>query len=164
MGEYALGQPVPRSEDPRLLKGGGRYVDDIVLGRMAFGYVLRSPHAHAKISSIDCSEAKVAKGVLAVLTGEDWAAAGYGDMPSGGERTRRDGSPMYVPHFPALMKDRVRRVGDYVAFVVAETLDQAKDAAELIEVDYDPLPAIITTGEAPQPGAPAVWDDGRHNS
>ena len=159
MGEYALGQPVPRSEDPRLLKGGGRYVDDIVLPRMAFGYVLRSPHAHAKISSIDSSEAKAAKGVLTVLSGEDWAAAGYGDVPSGGRRSRRDGSPMYVPHFPALVKDRVRRVGDYVAFVVAETLDQAKDAAELIEVDYDPLPAIISTADAPEPGAPLVWDD-----
>ncbi|MCH7711781.1 MAG: xanthine dehydrogenase family protein molybdopterin-binding subunit, partial [Proteobacteria bacterium] len=109
MGEYALGQPVPRSEDPRLLKGGGRYVDDIVLPRMAFGAVLRSPHAHAKIASIDVAEAKAAEGVLCVLTGEDWAAAGYGDMPSGGERFRRDGSPMYVPRFPALVRDRVRR-------------------------------------------------------
>ena len=81
MGEFAIGQSVPRFEDPRLLRGGGQYVDDIVLPRMAFGHVLRSPHAHAKIRKIDTAAAKAAPGVLAVLTGEDWIKSGWGDMP-----------------------------------------------------------------------------------
>ena len=159
MGEYALGQAVPRSEDPRLLRGGGRYVDDVVLPGMVHGYVLRSPHAHARIRSIDSDPARSAPGVLAVLTGEDWAASGFGDLPAPSGRTRRDGSPMFAPPLPALVADRVRRVGDYVAFVVAETLNQAKDAAERIVVDYDPLPAVTGTEEAVAPGALSVWDD-----
>ena len=122
MGEFALGQPVPRFEDPRLLRGGGRYVDDMVLPRMAFGHVLRSPHAHARIRSIDTPGRKAAPGVLAVLTGADWEASGWGDLPRPrAARSGRDGSPAYRPRFPALVKDRVRWVGDYVAFVVAET-------------------------------------------
>ena len=159
MGEFAIGQPVPRFEDPRLLRGGGRYVDDIVLPHMAFGYVLRSPHAHARIRSIDISRAKSAPGVLAVLTGADWQASGWGDLPVPGGNTRRDGSPMYRPPYPALASDRVRFVGDCVAFVVAESRYQAADAAELIEVDYEPLPAVVSTAEATRPGAPRVWDD-----
>jgi carbon-monoxide dehydrogenase large subunit len=159
MGEFAIGQPVSRFEDPRLLRGGGRYVDDMVLPRMAFGTVLRSPHAHARIRSIDTSKAKAAPGVLAVLTGADWQASGFGDLPVPRGNKRRDGSPMYRPPYPALVKDRVRWVGDYVAFVVAETRHQAMDAAELIEVDYEPLPAIISTADAASPAAPRVWDD-----
>jgi carbon-monoxide dehydrogenase large subunit len=159
MGEFAIGQPVPRFEDPRLLRGGGRYVDDIVLPHMAFGYVVRSPHAHARIRSIDVSRAKSAPGVLAVLTGADWQASGWGDLPVPGGNTRRDGSPMYRPRYPALASDRVRFVGDCVAFVVAENRYQAADAAELIEVDYEPLPAVVSTAEATRPGAPRVWDD-----
>lgn len=159
MGEYALGQPVPRSEDPRLLRGGGRYVDDFVLPGMVFGYVLRSTHAHARILTIDAASARAAPGVLAVLTGEDWEAAGFGDLPFDTNQKRRDGSPMYQPRYPALVRDRVRRVGDYIAFVVADTLNQAKDAAELIGVDYEPLPATVSTEDAAKPGAPLVWDD-----
>src|SRR5215211_512998 len=131
MGEFALGQPVSRFEDPRLLRGGGRYVDDYVLPGMAFGFVLRSPHAHAQIRSIDVEAAKAAPGVLAVLTGADWQASGFGDLPVPGGMKRRDGSPMYRSPYPALVKERVRWVGDYVAFVVAETYRQAQDAAEL---------------------------------
>jgi len=159
MGEFAVGQAVSRLEDPRLLKGGGRFVDDIVLPGMAFGHVLRSPHAHARIKSIDTAAAQSAPGVLIVLTGADWRASGFGDLPTGGGRTRRDGSPMYVPRYQALVEDRVRRVGDYVAFVVAETRHQAMDAAELISVDYESLSAITSTEEAPEPGAPLVWED-----
>jgi carbon-monoxide dehydrogenase large subunit len=159
MGEFAVGQSVPRFEDPRLVRGGGRYVSDIVLPRMAFAYVLRSPHAHAKIRSIDTAAAKAAPGVVAVLTGADWEASGFGDLPVPSGRKRRDGSPMYRPRYRALVKDRVRWVGDYVAFVVAETYHQAADAAELIEVDYETLPAIVSTADAPAPGAPLVWDD-----
>ena len=159
MGEFASGQAVPRFEDPRLLRGGGRYVDDMVLPRMAFGYVLRSPHAHARIRSIDTTAAKATPGVLAVLTGADWQASGWGDLPSASGNMRRDGSPAYRPRFPALVKDRVRWVGDYVAFVVAETRHQAADAAELIEVDYEPLPAVVSTEDAVKPGTPLVWDE-----
>ena len=100
MGEFALGQAVPRFEDPRLLRGGGRYVDDMVLPRMAFGHVLRSPHAHARIRSIDTTAAKAAPGVLAVLTGADWEASGWGDLPRPGGMKRRDGSPAYRPRYP----------------------------------------------------------------
>jgi carbon-monoxide dehydrogenase large subunit len=159
MGEYALGQSVPRSEDPRLLTGGGWYVDDLRLPHMAHGCVLRSPYAHAKINHIETRAAAQMPGVLAVLTGADWAASGLGDMPLGSGRKRRDGSPMFTHPFPALVRDRVRRVGDYVAFVVAETAAAARDASEAIEVDYEPLPAVVSAEEAMKPGAPAVWDD-----
>src|ERR1700756_2716467 len=163
MGEFALGQAVPRFEDPRLLRGGGRYVDDMVLPHMAFGHVLRSPHAHARIRAIDTIAAKAAPGVLAVLTGADWEASGWRDLPSASGNKRRDGSPAYRPRFPALVKDRVRWVGDYVAFVVAETRHQAADAAELIEVEYEPLPAITSTEDAVKPGMPPVWDEAPDN-
>ena len=133
MGEalqkFGIGQAVSRFEDPRLLRGGGRYVDDITLPGMAFGYVLRSPHAHAKIRSIDVAAAKAAPGVLAVLTGADWRASGWGDLPVPSGLKRRDGRAMYRPRYPALVSDRARWVGDYVAFVVAETPHQAADAA-----------------------------------
>ena len=159
MGEFAVGQGVTRFEDPRLLQGGGRYVDDIVLPRMAIGYVLRSPHAHAKIRSIDTTRASAAPGVLLVLTGADWKRSGWGDLPVPGGQKRRDGGAMYRSPYPALAQERVRWVGDYVAFVIAETYEQAADAAELIEVDYEPLPAVTSTADAAAPGAPRVWDD-----
>src|SRR5215472_9658562 len=158
MGEFALGQPVARFEDPRLLRGGGRYVDDMVLPHMVFGHVLRSPHAHARIRSIDTTAAKTAPGVLAVLTGADWEASGWGDVPSASGNKRRDGSAAYRPRYPALVRDRVRWVGDYVAFIVAETAHQAADAAELIAVEYEPLPAIVSTADALKPGASLVWE------
>jgi aerobic carbon-monoxide dehydrogenase large subunit len=159
MGEFALGQPVPRFEDPRLLRGGGRYVDDMVLPRMVYGHVLRSPHAHAQIRAIDATAAKAAPGVLAVLTGSDWEASGWRDLPTAAGNRRRDGSLAYRPRYPALVKDRVRWVGDYVAFVIAETRHQAADAAELIAVDYEPLPAVVSTEDAAKPGMPRVWDE-----
>ena len=159
MGEFAIGQGVSRFEDPRLVRGGGRYTDDIKLPGLVHGVVLRSPHAHAKIRSIDITIAKTAPGVLAVLTSADIKAAGYGDLPVPGGLKRRDGSPMYRPRYPILAEDRVRWVGDSVAFVVAETVAQALDAAEMISVDYEELPAVTSTAEAPKPGAPRVWDD-----
>ena len=159
VGEFAIGQGVARFEDPRLLKGGGRYVDDIVLPRMVVGYVLRSPHAHAKIRAINTARATAAPGVLLVLTGADWKRYGWGDLPVPGGQKRRDGSPMYRSPYPALAQDRVRWVGDYVAFVVAETYAQAADAAELIEVDYEALLCVTSTENATMPTAPRVWDD-----
>src|SRR3954454_2199230 len=163
VGEFAIGQGVTRFEDPRLLKGGGRYVDDITLPRMAFGYVLRSPHAHAKIKSIDVTQAKAALGVVLVLTGADWKSSGWGDLPVPGGQKRRDGSAMYRSPYPALAQDRVRWVGDYVAFVVAETYAHAADAAELIDVDCEPLPAVTSTPDATAPGAPRVGADCAEN-
>jgi carbon-monoxide dehydrogenase large subunit len=163
MGEFGIGQSVPRFEDPRLVRGEGRYVGDMALPGMAFGYVLRSPHAHAHIRGIDVARAKAAPGVLAVLTGADWEASGFGDLPVPGGLKRRDGSALYRPRFPALNKDRVRWVGDYVAFVVAQTLVQAMDAAELIAVDYEPLPAITSAVDAVGPRAPLVYDDCPNN-
>jgi len=163
MGEFAIGQPVPRFEDPRLIKGGGRYVADMAFPGVAFGYVLRSPHAHARIRAIDTTKATAAPGVLAVLTGADYKKAGFGDLPVPGGLKRRDGQPGYRPRYPALVEDRVRMIGDYVAFVIAETYYQAVDAAELIEVDYEPLPAIVSTGDAIKPGVPLVWDDCANN-
>ena len=159
MGEFALGQAVSRFEDPRLLRGGGRYVDDLALPRMAYGFVLRSGHAHARIRSIDTGAAKAAPGVLAVLTGADWEASGWGDLPVPVGPKRRDGTPLYRPRYPGLVTDHVRWVGDYVAFVVAETYAQAADAAELVAVDYEELPAVIGTAAALASGAPRVWDD-----
>src|SRR5947207_11792949 len=116
MGEFAVGQPVPRFEDPRLLRGGGRYVDDMVLPRMAFGHVLRSPYAHARIRRIDVAQAKAAPGVLAVLTDADWQEARWGDLPVPDGMRLRGGRPRYRPRFPALVTDRGRWIGDHVAF------------------------------------------------
>ncbi len=145
------------------MRGGGRYVDDMVLPGMAFGYVLRSPHAHARIRAIDVTTAKAAPGVLAVLTGADWRASSWGDLPVPGGLKRRGGRAGYRPRYPALVLDRARYVGDAVAFVVAETYHQAADAAELIAVDYDPLPAVTSTALASTDGAPLVFDDCDNN-
>ncbi|MGA9195139.1 MAG: xanthine dehydrogenase family protein molybdopterin-binding subunit, partial [Pseudolabrys sp.] len=163
MGEFAIGQGIPRFEDPRLVQGRGRYIDDVVYPGMAHGVVLRSPHGHAKIKSIDTKSAQAAPGVLAVLTAVDWKKSGFGDLPGHGGLKLRDGSPMYKPRYPVLAEDRVRWVGDCVAFVVAETIAQAMDAAELIEVDYEPLPAVVSTADASKPGAPLVWDGCKDN-
>ncbi|MDB5571593.1 MAG: carbon monoxide dehydrogenase [Hyphomicrobiales bacterium] len=163
MGEYALGQSVSRFEDPRLIQGGGRFVDDMVLPGMAEGVVLRSSHAHARILRLDVGKAQAAPGVLAVLTHADWAASGFADMPRPAGKKKRDGSPMFRPPLPGMTRDRVRWVGDYVAFVVAETRFQALDALELIEVEYEPLPAVLTAEEALAPGAPAVHDENPDN-
>jgi aerobic carbon-monoxide dehydrogenase large subunit len=158
MGEFAIGQGVSRFEDPRLIRGGGKYIDDVVYPGMAYGVVLRSPHGHAKIISIDTSAAKAAPGVLAVITAADWKNAGLGELPSHGGLKRRDGSPMFKPSYPVLADDRVRWVGDPVAFVVAETQAQAADAAELIAIGYEPLPAVVSTAKAIEPDAAKVWD------
>jgi aerobic carbon-monoxide dehydrogenase large subunit len=158
MGEFAIGQGVPRFEDPRLVQGRGRYIDDVVYPGMAFGVVLRSPHGHAKINSLDVEAAKAAPGVLAVITTADWKKAGLGELPSHPGLKRRDGSPMFKPPYPVLADDRVRWVGDVVAFVVAETAAQAADAAEMIAVDYEELPAVVSTAKAMDPDSPKVWE------
>jgi carbon-monoxide dehydrogenase large subunit len=161
--KFALGQAVPRTEDPRLLTGRGRYTDDFVLPRLAHAYVLRSPHAHARIRSLDIRAAQQMPGVLAVLTGEDWASEQFGAPRPVIPRQRRDGSAMFVPLRPALAKDRAMLVGDPVAFVVAESVDLAKDAAERIAVEYEPLPAVTATEQALSPDAPKLWAECRDN-
>jgi carbon-monoxide dehydrogenase large subunit len=158
MGEFGIGQPVAREEDPYLVRGAGRYVDDVQVAGQARAYVLRSPHSHARIVSISTDAAKAMPGVLLVLTGEDAALRRLGTQRPMAPRKRRDGSPQFVSPQPFLAPERVRYLGDPVAFVVAETLEQAKDAAEAIEVEYDTLPAIATTEEAIKPGAVAVWE------
>jgi carbon-monoxide dehydrogenase large subunit len=159
MGEFAIGQGVPRFEDPRLVRGGGRYVDDVQIPGVAYGVVLRSPHGHARINSIDTAAAKTAPGVLAIITGADWTKAGLGDLPSHGGLKRRDGSPMFKPRYTVLAETHTRWVGDPVAFIVAETAAQALDAAELVQVDYEELPAATSTADAVKPGAARVYDE-----
>jgi aerobic carbon-monoxide dehydrogenase large subunit len=163
MSVQKIGQHVVREEDDRLLRGKGRYVSDIKLPGEAQAYVLRSPHAHAKIVAIDIARAKAAPGVLAVITGADIAQRGLGTLRPFAPRKRSNGQPAFACPQPLLCQDRVRYVGDPVAFVVAETLNQAKDAAELIEVGYEPLPAVVTAEEALAPGAPAVHDENPGN-
>jgi carbon-monoxide dehydrogenase large subunit len=158
MGEFAIGQGVPRFEDPRLVRGGGRYTDDIQLPGMAYAAVLRSPHAHARLRSIDVSAAKAATGVLSVITGADWKAAGLGDLPSHGGLKRRDGAPMCKPPYQVIADTHVRWVGDPVAFVVSDSIAQALDAIELIEADYEELLAVTSIEDAVKPGAPRAFD------
>jgi aerobic carbon-monoxide dehydrogenase large subunit len=159
MREYGIGQSLPRSEDFRLLRGLGRYTDDIRLHGEARLYVLRSPHAAARIRAIDTAAAAAAPGVLAVLTGKDALADNLGTFPSRMKMKRKDGRPNYEPPYRLLAADRVALVGDPVVAVVAETLAQAKDAAELVEIDYEPQASVTATTAAAQPGAPSVWDE-----
>ena len=159
MGQFALGQSVPRTEDPRLLRGRGLYADDTVLHRQAASYVLRSPHAHAKITGIDTHAAAQMPGILRIFTGEDWAAQNYGYMFPTIPRQRRNGKPMYAPGRPSLALDRVMLVGDPVAFIVAETVDQAKDAAEKIIVEYEALASVTDTDTVREPGSAVLWDE-----
>jgi carbon-monoxide dehydrogenase large subunit len=158
MSKFALGQSVTRIEDAALVRGGGRYTDDFELAGAAHAYVLRSPHAHASVVNIDTAAARKAPGVLAVLTGADAAADGLGDIPCMVPVTNIDGTPRADTPRPVLARGRVRHVGDPVALVVAETLAQAKDAAELIAIEYEPLPAVVDTRGATQAGAPRAWD------
>src|SRR6478735_3987975 len=159
MSKYGIGQPVLRFEDPRLLRGQGRYINDVNLPGQAHAVFVRSPHAHARIKSIKVDAAKAAPGVVAVYTGHDVKADGLGMPKANMPRKRPDGKPMFAPQRPPLVTDRVRYVGDPVAMVIADTLAQAKDAAELVEIDYEALPSVTTTEDTVKPGAPAVWDD-----
>jgi carbon-monoxide dehydrogenase large subunit len=161
--KFGIGQPVRRFEDARLVTGRGRYQDDVTLPRQAYVVFLRSPHAHARIRSVDTQAAIAAPGVLAVYTGADYAADGLGMPKAVMPRKKADGSPMFAPQRPALVVDRVRYVGDPLAMVIAETLMQAKDAAELISVDYEPLPSVTSTAEAAAPDAPRLWDENPDN-
>src|SRR5258706_6263860 len=146
--QFGIGQPVARFEDPRLLRGEGRYVNDLALPGQVHLVLLRSPHAHARIVSIDAAAALAAAGVLGVYTVADLERDGIGTTAPSFKRSRPDGSPMFWRAHPGLAKDKVRHVGEPVAAIVAESLAQAKDAAELVAVVYDALPVDG-----------AVWDE-----
>ena len=161
---FGIGQPVTRKEDVRFLTGRGRYVADIDLVREAHAVFLFSPHAHAQIRAIDKTAAEAAPGVLAVLTGEDWAADGLGTLDPEAMPEDMGGPKGFRTKHPPLAQDRVRYVGERVAVVIAATEAQARDAAELITVDYDELPVVITTDDARRPGAPLVHDGIANNT
>jgi len=154
----AIGQSIRRREDRRFLTGAGQYTDDVVMHNQSYGVFLRSPHAHARIKSIKLDKAKAAPGVVEIFTGADLADAKVGGLPCGWLIHSKDGTPMKEPAHPVLAQGKVRHVGDQVALVVAESVSQAKDAAELIEVDYEELAAVIDTTKAAG-NASAVHDD-----
>src|SRR5579859_1374016 len=163
-GSGGIGAAVRRKEDFRFLTGQGHYTDDINRPGQTHAYFLRSPHAHASLGAIDTAAALAAPGVVAVFTGADLAAAGVGGLPCGWLITDKHGKPMVEPPHPVLAQGKVRHVGDPVAVVIAETRDQAKDAAELIAVDYGVLPAVVEATDAVKPGAPLVFDEAAANT
>src|SRR5260370_26377651 len=156
MGQFGIGQPVRRFEDRRFLRGEGRFQNDVNLPHQAHAVVLRSPHAHARIRALDTGPALALPGVLAVYTGADLARAGLGAMGVPFQRKRPDGSPMFARAHLGLAQEKGRFVGEPVAFVVAESLAEARDAAALIAVDYEILPSVTDTAYAAQAKIP-VW-------
>src|SRR6201987_5077737 len=156
---YAIGQPVPRSEDPVLLRGEGHYADDVSLPGQAFAVMVRSGYAHGIIRKIDTAVARGMPGVLGVYTAADLEAAGMGPLPPRQVMNNRDGTPMLSPVRHALASGKVRSVGEAVAAIVAETVGQAKDAAEAVIIEIEPLPAVTTPSAAAAPGAPRLYDD-----
>ena len=159
MGQFGIGQAVRRFEDVRLLRGEGRFHDDVNLPGQTHAVLVRSTHAHARILGIDAAAARRAPGVLAIVTGRDLAREGLGTMRMTLKRTRPDGSPMWAPPHHGLVRDRARYVGDPVALVVAATRAQAEDAAERVRIDYEPLASVTSAAAAVLPGSPPVWDE-----
>jgi aerobic carbon-monoxide dehydrogenase large subunit len=159
MSATGIGASLKRVEDRRFLTGRGNYTDDINRPGQAYAWILRSPHAHARIRSVDADAARTAPGVIAVFTGADMAADGVGGLPCGWQIHNKDGSPMAEPAHPPLASGKVRHVGDQVAVIVAATRDQARDAAEMIVVDYEPLQAATSMTAALADKAPRVHDD-----
>jgi aerobic carbon-monoxide dehydrogenase large subunit len=159
LDRFAIGQPVPRSEDPVLLRGEGHYADDVSLPGQAYAVMVRSGHAHGILREIDAAAARAMPGVLAVYTAAELAAGGVGPLEPRQVLKNRDGTPMLTPIRHALATDKVRYVGEAVAAVIAESVAAAKDAAEAVEVDIAPLPAVTEPGPAAAPGAPILYDD-----
>jgi len=156
--KFGIGQPVRRKEDDRLLRGRGRYTDDVNLPGQAYAWIVRSSHAHGVIEAIDTTAARAMPGVLGLWTGADLARESYGRLNSPLPIKNADGSKMLQTDRPALATDKVRFVGDPVAIVVAETLAQARDAAEAVNVEIAPLPAVTEPEAAAAPGAPRLYD------
>ena len=163
MAKFGLAQPVRRVEDPRLLRGNGAYTDDIALPGTVHGVVLRSPHAAARIRSIDTAAARATPGVLAVYTAADLKADGIGDLPVAIVLTNRDGSKQFTPPRPALAGTAVHHVGTPVAFVVAETAQAGRDGAEAVAVEYDILPSVTDLATALDAGVAQVWEGAKNN-
>jgi carbon-monoxide dehydrogenase large subunit len=161
--KYAIGQPVLRKEDDTLVRGKGRYTDDISLPGQAYAVIVRSSHAHGEIKAIDVAAAKSMPGVLGIWTGEDMVGAGYGNFVSRMPLKNKDGSPLLQTNRPILAVGKVRFVGDPVAIVVAETPAQARDAAEAVVLDIAPLPAVTSAPAAARPGAPLLYDNVPNN-
>lgn len=159
MGQFGIGQPVRRKEDVRLVKGAGQFTDDVNHPGQLWAAFVRSPHAHALIKSIDATAARTMPGVVDVITGAELEAAGVGKLITDAEFEDRSGRPMSRPLRRILPIDRARFAGECVAMVVADTMETAREAAEAVEVDYDPLPAIVATGDALRSGAPKVWPE-----
>jgi carbon-monoxide dehydrogenase large subunit len=158
-----IGVKVRRVEDARFVTGEGRFVDDIDFPNMTYAYIVRSPHPHARIRRVDIGAAREAPGVLAILTGEDVARDQLGDIQCPSFPALRAGTPFHRPEQPVLAHAKVRHVGDRVALVVADTLAQAKDAAELVAVDYEPLLPVPSIDMALAPNAPLIWDEAESN-
>jgi len=156
---FGIGQPVPRQEDPILVRGEGRYTDDLALEGQLYAAFVRSPHAHGVLNGIDRSAAQAMKGVVAIYTGADLDGQGYGPLRCQIDLPNRDGTPIRKPVRMALATDKVRFAGDPVAIVVARTAVQARDAAEAVALDIDILPAVISGEEALAPGAPQLYDE-----
>ena len=154
--KFGIGQPVRRSEDPKLVRGEGCYADDVSRPGQAYAVLVRSSEPHGIIRSIDTAAAKAMPGVLAVYTAAD--LAGYGGLKCNLPLKNRDGSPIHYTPRPALTADKVRFVGDPVACVIAETVAQAKDAAETVALDIEPLPVVLKPADAIKPGAPQLFD------
>ena len=163
MIKFGIGQAVTRFEDQRLITGQGRYTDDLAISHAARAYILRSPHANARIQYIDTAAAQSSAGVLLILTGADVEADGLGDNPCMIPIHNRDGTQRPDTPWPILAKQQVRYVGDPVALIIAETLEQARDATELIEIDYEPLPAAVDTVGATKADQLLVWPDIANN-
>ena len=159
MGQYGIGQPIRRKEDARLLTGNGRYTDDVNLDGQAYVYFLRSPYAHAKINAIDLADALAASGVIAIHTSADLIADGVKPIPCEANAKSLKGVPLFKPPRHALAFERVRYAGEPVAMIIAETYNEARDASELIQIDYEELPAIADTSRLADADAPVVWDD-----
>ena len=164
MSATGIGAAVRRKEDQRFITGKGHYTDDISRPGQGYGYFLRSPHAHAKLKGIDSQAAAAMPGVSAVLTGAELNADKIGNLICGWMITSKDGSPMKMAAHPALAHGKVNHVGDAVAVIVADTLAQAKDAAEKVKVDYEVLPAVTDPAQAQTPGAPQIHELAAHNT
>ena len=162
MNDLVIGKRIERKEDRRFLTGAGQYTDDITLPHQSYACFLRSPYAHAKIKAIRTDAAKKMPGVLAIYTGADIPAT-VGGLPCGWLITGTDGKPMKEPKHPLLAQGKVRHVGDQLAIIVADTLEQARDAMEAIEVDYDELPAVVDVRDALKKGAPSVHEEAADN-
>jgi len=163
MGQFGIGQPVRRKEDTRLLTGGGKFTDDLNFDGQIYAAFVRSPHANAKILGVDLSVARAMPGVVAIYTGADLEAAGVGRLINDANYVDRAGKPMHKTSRQIFPTDQTRFVGECLAMVVAKTHHEARDAAEAVLFDFDPLPAIANTAKAAEPDAPVVWPEFESN-